>query len=156
MKSNRTYTLIFKYSFLGLTVMSILFGLLGYFIPNMVTINGQKRQLDETDLLISLIVGLISLVIFFAIKHKFAQVDLAGNKVTIDNSYEIIEVSWTDVEFVKRIPFIKPPLYRIKVKNMNKTYLFTTQPKFFRVGNSVVDTSEMGNRISKMKSELEI
>ena len=156
MKSNRTYTLIFKYSFLGLTVMSILFGLLGYFIPNMVTINGQKRQLDETDLLISLIVGLISLVIFFAIKHKFAQVDLAGNKVTIDNSYEIIEVSWTDVEFVKRIHFIKPPLYRIKVKNMNKTYLFTTQPKFFRVGNSVVDTSEMGNRISKMKSELEI
>lgn len=156
MKSNRTYTIVFKYSFFGLTMMSISFGLLSYFIPNMVTINGQKRQLDETDLLISLIVGLISLVIFFAIKHKFAQVDLAGNKVTIDNSYEIIEVSWTDVEFVKRIPFIKPPLYRIKVKNMNKTYLFTTQPKFFRVGNSVVDTSEMGNRISKMKSELEI
>ena len=156
MKSNRTYTIIFKYSFFGLTMMSISFGLLSYFIPNMVTINGQKRQLNETELLIFLIVGLISLVIFFAIKHKFVLVDLAGNKVSINNFHEVIESKWTDVDFVKMIPFIKPPLYRIKLKNLNKTYLFTTQPKYFRIGSSVVDRSEMGKCISKMKRELEI
>ena len=156
MESNRIYTYIFKYSFCGVAVISISFGLIGYFIPNAVTINGQTRQLNETELLISLIVGLIFLIIFFILNHKFVSVDLGVNKVTINNFRDIIESNWTDVEFLKRIPFIKPPLYSIKLKNMNKTYLFTTQPKFFRVGNSFVDTSEMGNRISKMKRELEI
>jgi len=80
--------------------MSISFGLLGYFFSNIVTINGQRRQLDETELLISLIVGLISFIIFLAIKQKFVIVDLAGNKVTINKFDGIIEVNWTDVKFV--------------------------------------------------------
>ena len=138
--------------------MSISFGLLGYFNSNILTINGQRRQLDETELLISLIVGLISLVIFFAIKHKFVIVDLDGNKVTIKRSDEIITVNWTDVKFVNKIPFIKPPLYRVRLKNTDKTYLFTTQPnlKLVRIGSSLFDNSEMGNQISKMKKELNI
>jgi len=158
MKSNRAYTLIFKYSFFGISIMSISFGILGYLIPNMVKINGQRGQLDETELLIFLIIGLISLVIFFAIKHKFVLVDLAGNKITIIKNHERIEAKWTDVKFVKKIPSIKPPLYRIKLKNIDKTYLFTTQPNFkiIRIVGTIFDDSEMGNRISKMKRELEI
>ena len=156
MESNRTYTYIFKYSFLGATVILITFALLGYFIPGTATINGQTRQLDETELLISLIIGLILLILFFTLSHKFVILDLGGNMVKINNFREKIESKWTDVESIKRIPFIKPPLYSIKLKNINRTYLFTTQPRFFRVGNSMMDTSEMGNRISKMKRELEI
>ncbi|WP_304235379.1 hypothetical protein [Jiulongibacter sediminis] len=131
-------------------------GLLGYLIPNSVTINGKTRQLDETELLIHITVGLISLIIFFIVNRKFVVVDLGGNKVTINNFTETIEAKWTEVESVNMIPFVHPPLYKIRLKNNSKTYLFTTQPNFFRMENFVVDMSDMGNRIRKMKKELQL
>ena len=137
-------------------MISIVIGLLGFLIPNSVTINGKTRQLDETELLIHLIVGLISLIIFFIVNHKFVLVDLGGNKVTINNFTETIEAKWTEVESVSMIPFVHPPLYKIKLKNKDKMYLFTTQPNYFRLQDFVVDMSDMGNRIQKMKKELQI
>ena len=133
MESNKAYTYIFKYFFLGLSVISIIIGLLGHFVPNSVTTNGKTRQLDETELLIHLIVGLISLIIFLIVNRKFVIVDLGGNKVMINNFTEKIEAKWTEVESINMIPFVHPPLYKIKLKNMDKSFLFTTQPNFLRL-----------------------
>ncbi len=156
MESNRIYTYIFKYTFLGLALITISLGSWSYFNPNVMTINGETRQLNETELLISMAVGLIFLVIYALLRSKFALVDLGDNMVRINNFQENIEAKWTEVELIKRIPGVKPPLYRVKLKDREKFYLFTTQPKFIKIGSSFVDTSDMGNRISKMKRELEI
>ena len=106
--------------------MSISVGVLGYLFPDIAKINGVRRQLDQTELLMALILGLIFLILFFAIKHRIVLVDLGSNSIKIIKPKEIMEANWMDVKFVNKIHFIKPPLYRIKLKNTKNTYLLTT------------------------------
>lgn len=156
MKSNKAYTYMLKYSLLVLAVFLISMGLIGYNFPDVITINNETRKLTESEMLTMVTIGLIFLLLFFVLYNRFVMVDLGGNKVTINDFHQEIESKWIDVKFISKVPFVKPPLYRIKLKGTNKTYLFTTQPNFFRIGNSSLDTSDMGHRIDKMKRELQI
>jgi len=101
-------------------------------------------------------IGIFMIIIFFSIKNKFVLASMGNqSKVIKADSFEK-KVNWMEVESLSLIQFVYPPLYRIKVKGMEKRFWFNTENQFINVGGFTSDTSEMGDLIKKKKRELGI
>lgn len=95
-------------------------------------------------------------MLFLLVKDKFAIVKLGGQKITIQNKGQHKQVSWQDVEEVKQIGFIFPPLYKLKIRDLPESYWFNTEPTYLNASGFVTDLSDMGQLIKKKKKELGI
>ena len=63
------------------------------------------------------------------------------------------KVSWLEVESIRQLILIQPPLYKFRIKNQEGYYLFVTQPFYLNFG-FVIDGSEMGSFIKKKRRAL--
>ena len=52
--------------------------------------------------------------------------------------------------------FVFPPLYKLTIKDNEKTVWFNTEPNYTSIGGYSTDNSEMGNLIKKKKRELSL
>jgi hypothetical protein len=97
-------------------------------------------------------VGLIP----FLYIDKLVAVELNKQNIKIIKGDNVIEVNWIDVETVKMLPTIFPPLYKLRLKNYGDYFLFNTK----RWGAQFIvfawDLSDMGQLIKKKKQELGI
>ena len=49
-----------------------------------------------------------------------------------------------------------PPLYSLKIKDLDETIWFTTEARFISINGFIIENSEMGELITKKKRELGI
>jgi hypothetical protein len=154
MESNRTYHYLFKYVFLFVGLLIMIVPVISYFFPDSVEINGETGTTDLTTTAIFGLLGLIAILIFFAIKDKFAIVELKNQTIIIKQNGEERAVNWLDVTSVSQIQFVQPPLYKLKTKDNDETIWFNTEPRFVSVNGFTSDLSEMGDLIKKKKREL--
>lgn len=156
MKSNSGYTFFFKHVFLLVTLLATLFGTLGYLFPESVTVNGQPANFDLYDYLIIGGIAIIGVILHMLFSPHFVNVKLGGQNISILD-YEPEEViNWTNVESISKFWFVFPPLYKLKIKDEEGYYLFTTQPTYVDTGIGTVDLSSMGSLIKRKKKELGI
>src|SRR5688572_12159438 len=128
MESDRTYHYFFKYSFLGVGILLTVGTLVSWVAPESMTVNGQPGTQDIATTIIFGLFSILAILIFLAIKDKFAIVDLGNQTIKIKHNGQDRSVSWLDVEEIKLIQFVYPPLYRLKTKDTEKTIWFNTEP----------------------------
>jgi hypothetical protein len=125
--------------------------LISFAFPEAVQLNGETGAMSPLEFIVSGIIGVILIVLFFLIKDKFAVVEIGNQTITIKHNGDVKTFQWLEIESISQFQFIFPPLYSLKIKD--QTIWFNTEPKFISVGG---DTSEMGNLIRKKKRELDI
>lgn len=154
MESNRFYHYLFKFGLLGVGLILLVVPITSYITPELVTINGETGQTDTYTTLIFGLLSLLMILVFIAIKKKFAIVELGNQTVKIKHGGQERLVNWQDIEHVQQIKFVMPPLYKLKTKDRNQVVWFNTEPEFVSVNGFTTDTSEMGELIKKKKREL--
>jgi hypothetical protein len=78
------------------------------------TSNGVTEQTDPSDTIIFGLFGILFILIFLAIKDKFAIVELENQTVKIKQRGQERIVNWLEIEQLKQIQFVSPPLYKLK------------------------------------------
>jgi hypothetical protein len=107
---------------------------------------------DSNEIIFSGIVGLFHLLAFLYLRNKFIVVELGGQKVRIHKDDEVIETNWSNVESVDRLIFSTPPIYTIRLKNINRLFIFWDSEIIF----FGFDKTELGEIISKKKRDFDI
>lgn len=156
MESNKFYHYVFKFSFLAIAVIVGIVTIQSWLYPESVTVNGEPGTRDPFESLIFSLISVAAFLIFLLLKDKFAIVKLGGQNITIQNKRQHKHLPWQDVEEIKQIGFIYPPLYKLKTKDSPESYWFNTEPTYLNVGGFVTDLSDMGQLIKKKKEELGI
>jgi len=156
MESNRTYHYFFKYSLLGVGILLTISAIASWVVPESMTINGQPGTQDISTTMIFGLIGVLAFLFFFLIKDKFAIVELGNQTIKIKHNGQDKSVSWLDVEEIKLMQFVYPPLYRLKTRDSDDTVWFNTEPSYLSVNGFISDLSEMGDLIKKKKKELGI
>jgi len=156
MTSHSGYTFFFKHLFLLLALISALVGALSYIFPNSVTVNGEPSNFDLYDYSIIGAITVLGIILQLIFGSHFVKVKLGGQNITILDFEPEEVVNWMNVESVSKFAFIAPPLYKLRIKNEEGYYLFTTQPTYAKSGIGTADLSFMGSFIKRKKKELEI
>lgn len=145
-ESNRAYFHIFKYLFLYISLILFSAAFIGYFWPNLVSINNSDISVSET--LVLMFLAIVSLILFFIVKDRFAYIKVNSNLIHMTSSKINRKLDWEEVKSLKLIPFIFPPLYKVSLKN--DYFFFNTDDKYIFVSFGVIkDLSEMGKFIAK-------
>jgi hypothetical protein len=132
---------------LAITAVFLVFGIVGFFFPKMIIVNNEHISIDQC--LNFILASTVPAAIFFLLKDKFRIVTL--NQIEIRISEVDVLLNWNEVE-IRKIPLIIPPLYKIRVLESGKYYLFNTEPEYiWTTFGIVVDISSMGSLIRKMK-----
>lgn len=156
MESNKTYHYILKFSLLGISILLIILAIVSWVAPESLTLNGKPATREFSTTLIFGLFAIISLIVFLVIRDKFVIVKLGNQTINIQYKGQEKAVSWLEVEEVKLIQFVYPPLYKLKTKDSDDTIWFNTEPNFISVNGLMTDLSDMGDLIKKKKRELGI
>uniref|UniRef100_UPI00404B7C66 hypothetical protein n=1 Tax=Fulvivirga sp. TaxID=1931237 RepID=UPI00404B7C66 len=156
MRSDLTVYLTYKYLPMVLGAFLILVPLFGYLHPENSTFNGAPGPPDIWATVIFLLLGLILVLIPFTYKERIIIVELNNLSIKIEKEGQLVDRSWLDVEYVRMLPVLFPPLYKLKFKNDDDYYLFNTS----RWGAQFLffswDWSGMGSLIKRKKKELDL
>lgn len=156
MESNRTYHYVFKYGLLGFSILFTLWSVVSWVAPEITTVNGRPGTQDPWTTIIFALCGLLTFLVFLLIRDNFAIVALGHQTVEIRRNGQRKTISWLDVEELRLIQFVYPPLYKLKTKGCDDTIWFNTEPRYISIGGVVTDMSEMGRLIQRKKKELRI
>ena len=156
MKSNKKYHFVFKFVFLFVGLLTWTIPIFSWIAPKYAKINGEIGSVDFVTTVIIGLVGLVFILLFFTIKDKFAIVELGNQNIKITNGNEEKSVEWLDIESLKQIQFVFPPLYSLKIKDSDETIWFNTEVRYISINGFTIDTSDMGELINKKKRELGI
>ncbi len=156
MESDKGYTFFFKNIFLLIATIAGLVALVAWLNPNGVTINDVPRKLEPSEygLIITMICIFLPLHIFTT--NYFVRVNLQDHQLHILDGSELIESDWSEVQCVKKIPAVVPPLYKLRLKSKKRLFLFTTRPVYLHFDFGSVDASEMGQIIKEKKKQYDI
>lgn len=145
-ESNRAYFHIFKYLFLYIFLILLSIALLGYFWPNLVSINNSDISVTATAVLLFL--SIASLIVFLAIKDRFAHIKVNNKMIHVTSSKINKKFDWEEVKSINLVPFIFPPLYKVSLNN--DYFFFNTDDKYLFLSFGMIkDLSEMGEFITK-------
>ena len=156
MESNKTYHYLFKYSLLGVSILLTVGAIVSWIAPESMTVNGQSGTQDLSTTLIFALIALIVFLVFLLIRDNFAIVTLGNQTIKIKHKGQEKTISWLEVEKVKLIQFVYPPLYRLRTKDNEETIWFNTESNYIRINGFITDISDMGGLIKKKKRELGI
>jgi hypothetical protein len=156
MESSRVNYLLFKYLllFLGIIIMTI--PVVSFLFPESISINEKNGPADATTTLISVLVGILIILIFYVIKDRFVIVELNNQTIKIIQGTHEETVTWPEVDSIAQFRFIRPPLYKLRTKVSDKAYWFNTTSDYISMGGFTSDISDMGALIKKKKRELGI
>jgi hypothetical protein len=117
------------------------------------TFHGLLTSDWKTDEIITRgIIGLVHLAAYLYLRNKFVVAEFKGQSIKIIKGKEVIETSWTNVESLERVIFSSPPIYTIRLKNINGYYIFWNSA----INLFWADNSELGELISQKKEKLDL
>ena len=143
------YYQAFRFLFPLLGVVLILtFAILIYFQVEL-NINGSLQKSSIENISELLYLAIIFLAISLPIRNKIAYVEFRVNisKLTSGSTKEF---ETKDIESIKQIQFVFPPMYSMKLKDDNKKYLFIIHKEYLQFGAYVKDISSDGERIKEL------
>ena len=93
------------------------------------------------------------IIFWLLLKDKVVEVEVNENELILYDGDEGEILDWTEIESIRQLIFIQPPLYKLRVKNREGYYLFVTHPFSINFGFGTIDLSEMGSFIHRKKGE---
>lgn len=100
--------------------------LIAYIYPENSTFNGEQGPPDLFTTMVIVLIGLLIVLIPFLYMDKMVIASVNNQKITIRKGEDVIEFYWIDVEKINMLPFLFPPLYKLRVKNYDGYFLFNT------------------------------
>ncbi|MDO1451770.1 hypothetical protein Q0590_36185 [Rhodocytophaga aerolata] len=156
MESSKNAYFTFKYGLLLLGVLFTLFPILCFVSLENITYNGKPGPPPLWDLVEIMLIGLLIIALNLLLQRKLYFASLGGQKVRLQNGKRVVEENWMEVDSVKLIPIVFPPLYKITFKNREGYFLFTSGQFGINLFGFTIDWSDMGSLIKKKKRELGI
>lgn len=154
MESDKSVYYTFKYLPFAIGLLFIAGPLLAHIFPENATFNGEPGPPDFWSTAIFVLVGAVLLLIPFLYIWKLVIVQLSNDMIRIKKANEVVELTWLDVDDVRMLPGIFPPLYKLRIKNYEGYFLFNTGRWGAQFLISTWDWSEMGNLIKRKQKEL--
>ena len=155
MESNYTYSLFFKHSPLLFSILFFVSGIHGYLGEDSVTINDELTELSLTGLIFLSSLSFLFVLLWNYLRQRLIRVRLGGQNITVIDEEKNV-IPWVEVNVLKRVPFIAPPLYKIRFEDEGLTYLFLTNPFYLNFGFGIWDMSKMGHFIRGKKRKLNL
>ena len=156
MESDRTVFYTFKYLPFAFGLFFIGLPIIMHLNPENSISNGEPGPPDFWTTVIFILVGMLVGLLPFLYMDKLVIVELNNQRIKITKGDSVIEVDWVDVETVKMLPTISPPLYKLRLKNYGDYFLFNTTRWGAQFMIFTWDWSNMGALIKKKKRELGI
>lgn len=154
MESSRIAYYATRYSPYVISLIFIAIPLLGHLYPENFTSNGQPGPPDLWDTALFISFGILVALIPFLYLDKHVIVRMNNQNLKLVKGDQVIEVSWLDVESVKILRLVSPPLYKLRLKNYDGYFLFNTSAWSVQFMGITSDLSDMGALIKKKKREL--
>lgn len=134
----------------------ILVTLLMHIFPESATVNGEPGPPDHFTTVIMVLIGIVLFLIPFLYIDKLVLVEVSNQCISIKKGDARVPIEWMSVASVELVPFLFPPLYKLKLKNYDGYFLFNTKQSGGHALFYVWDWSDMGEMIKKKKKELGI
>ncbi len=153
-KSNRLVNFVLKYVFLLSSVILVFTYLYLSLIPNTeITINGHIEQSNFTNSSPFLIFGLLFSIPYFLYGKNIVYVEFNREIISIRKNRNTKDYTWQDVDSLSLSSLILPPTYKLKMKNSDNIYFFSSGMHGFAIPFQVWDFSKMGKFIKQKKTE---
>lgn len=157
MESDKSVFYAFKYLPIVAGLFLIAFTLLMHLNPANSTFNGEPGAPDLWSTAIIVLIGILVGLLPLLYTNKLVLMEVGSQTIRItkdDNS--VLEFTWMEVDTVNMVPFIFPPLYKLRIKDTDDYYLFNTTRWGAQFLVFTWDWSDMGTLIRKKKEELGI
>lgn len=151
MESDLSGTYFMKYIFLILSVVFALLAAVSWFAPELVSFNGAPIVFGLPELILLGFVIVIFFLVHLLISDLFVQVNLDHQRIKFTRKGKHEEYTWNEVESIRQVPSVSPPLYKLKFKDESGYLLFITKRSHIQFGWAVTDLSEMGEFIKEKK-----
>jgi hypothetical protein len=156
MESDKSAYFTLKYGFLLFGVIWMMGPILMYLFPENSTYNGEPGPPDIWTSVGTMLFGSLFVLPFLWLRKRFVFAKVGNQIIQLKHQGKVIENNWLDVESVKMIPFVYPPVYKIRYKGQESYFLFTTGRFSLNIAGFTFDWSAMGTLIKKKKKELGI
>jgi hypothetical protein len=143
--ANKSYY-TYKYVFLYLALSFFLLLTISLIDPNI--ISGNVNFEGTSPKIVLLILGLISLFLFWKMYHKVVLVRFLKGRLVIKKNGVEKEYDWNEIDSIKAIIGTTPPLYVIRFTN-NSWCLFSTGHKFISINGLTIDLSDFKKQLQK-------
>nr|NQU92393.1 hypothetical protein [Bacteroidota bacterium] len=148
-KSSKKYYYFYRFGFL---VFGVIFCAVWFFLlisNSTIKINGNYEIAEFQNTWWFLIIVGILLTLHLLLSKKASYIEIDGKSINIQTCGRINKSDVDKVEFIKQIPNVKPPLYKLKMKDDNKTYLFVINNLYVEFSGFVKDYSSMSKYLKE-------
>lgn len=163
-ESNPIHTLLLKYLLIIIGVFLLIFGSVIFFSPQEKVISETEYQLtDVLDSVILCAIGSLLILVNLLYYGKIKNVSLSCSQITIQEREGERTHEWKEVEELRRLRFFTPPVYKVKLNSTGEKFFFvseSSQGKYATIDlpffSIMIDFSEMGKEIKRIKSQYQI
>ncbi len=136
-------------------------GLIIFFVPQeYATGEFESSTTHWLDSMIFLSIGVLLILVNLLFRHKVMAISLRPTGFQYSDGENTIKYDWVEVEKLRRIGFISPPAYKLKLKSTGEHIIFVTESvkgNYVEVRipglNFIVDFSQMGKEIKRIKRD---
>ncbi|KYG76553.1 hypothetical protein [Roseivirga echinicomitans] len=163
-ENNATQTFLLKHLLIIIGVFLLVFGSVIFFFPQEKVISETEYQLtDGLDSIIFCAIGVMLILVNLLYYRMIKNVSISQGQIIIHEKEEDRIYKWTEVEELGRVRFFAPPIYKVRLKSLGERVFFvseSSQGKYVKIDSPffsfVIDSSEMGKEIKKIKSQYQI
>ena len=153
MQSNPSQTFFYKYGILliGGLFASVL--VINFLTGKGFTRDGVSYEMTLADLASWLIFPLMLIMLEIYLKDRVVAIKLGSQSITVSPGEDEEKVRREEDRSIKRLWFVQPPLYVLRVRNEGGFYLFPSAGFSINFFGYVWDLSDMAEFIKRKKKE---
>lgn len=158
--SNSIQTWTFKYLryIIGMPLFAV--GIYMALKPIPIELNEfESIKTNHYDAIIVMSLAIILILTNLLYGRKIKIVSISYSKLIVQNGEDFTEYNWDEIEELKRVRFVSPPLYKLTIKDTFEEVLFTTESRrgSYKEINTpfmsfTFDPSKMGKLIKRIKN----
>lgn len=163
--SNSLQTWVFKYLCFTLGTVLLVFGIYIALKPVSYDLNEFESTLtNHFDAIIMMSAGVTFILVNLLYWRSVKIVSISYSKLMIQNGDKFLEFNWVEIQELKRVRFVRPPLYKLKFKDDHLGAIFfateSHQGTYTEVNlpfmSLIFDHSQMGRLIGRIKNTYDI
>jgi len=143
-KSSKIYYYVYRFGFLGIGFILCTVWLFSLISEFTIIINDISETVEFKNTWWFLILIGIFVTLHIFLSKKASYIEIRGNNISIFSCGRINKTNVDKIDLIKQIPSVKPPLYKMKLKDDNKTYLFVINTFYIEFSGFVKDYSSLG------------
>lgn len=152
-KSSKQYYYFLKFGFSIFTLIVIIIWILLLGLDKTVIINNIEYEASFNNTWWLIIPIILFTILHFITTKKASYIEIENDNLKIQSKAGIKTVTIDQIEFIRQIPNIKPPMYRLKIKDNKNIYVFVIYRFYLEFAGFVKDLSKFGLYIDRNFNE---